>query len=28
MAADPAIQADCAAISREFSAADFDGLKP
>ncbi len=28
MAADPAIQADSTAISREFATADFDGLKP
>ncbi|MBI4487590.1 MAG: hypothetical protein HY694_00770 [Deltaproteobacteria bacterium] len=27
MAADPAIQAECAAISREFTAAETDGLK-
>ena len=27
MAADPAIQAECAAISREFATAETDGLK-
>lgn len=27
MAADPAIQAECAAIGREFSSAERDGLK-
>lgn len=27
MAADPAIRAECAAISREFAVADLDGLK-
>ena len=27
MAADPAIQAECAAISREFAGAETDGLK-
>ena len=27
MAADPAIQAECAAIAREFAPADLDGLK-
>jgi len=27
MATDPAIQTECAAIAREFSAADLDGLK-
>ena len=28
MADDPAIKADCAAISRDFADADYDGLKP
>ena len=27
MAADPAIQAECAAIAREFATADLDGVK-